>query len=171
MAASQPMMPPPPPPPMTTMGSGMPAKRPTGVTILGVLAIIGGVFAVFAGLALMAMGAFMGAMGAGADSGMMGMFGVLGAAAGVFLLIYAAFAFAVAWGLFNQKRWAWYASLVLAGLQVLSGIISLISMDIFSALIGLAIGGFIVWYLLSPPVQAWFGVSHNAPWKYKQATV
>lgn len=158
------------PPPTTTAAPGgiVPVQRPTGVTVLGVLAIIAGVLAVFGALALFAAGAILGAAGAGSDSAGLGLLGALGAAGGVLLLLYAVFAFAVAYGLFNRKRWAWYATLILAGLQVLGGLMSLISLDIVSALLAFAIGGFIVWYLLSPPVQTWFAVSHKAPWAYKQ---
>lgn len=143
-----------------------PATRPTGVTILGVLAVVAGGLAVIAGFALMAVGAFAGAAGAATDTPALGLFGVLGALAGVALLLYAVFAFVVAYGLLTRRRWAWYAALVLAALQVLQGLGSLLGLEIMSAALGLAIGGFIAWYLLSPPVQAWFGVSHSTPWKY-----
>lgn len=145
-----------------------PAHRPTGVTVLAVLSVIAGVLSVFAGLALMALGAFFGAAGAAGDSAGLGIVAALGALAGVALLLYAVFAFLVAYGLFSRKRWAWYAALVLAALQILQGVASLVGLEIVSAVLGLAIGGFIAWYLLSPPVQAWFGVSHNTPWKYSQ---
>lgn len=144
--------------------------RPTGVTILAVLAIVAGVFAVFAGLAMMALGAFAGAAGLATDGGLMGVLGALGAIAGVLLLAYAGFCFAVSYGLFKRMRWAWYASLVLVVLQLLQGLMSLLGGEIVSALIGIAIGGFVAWYLLSPAVQSWFGVAHKVPWQYK-ATV
>ena len=153
------------PPPMTSA----PQTRPTGVTVLAVLAIIAGVFAVFAGFALMAIGAMAGAIGMGADSGMMGMLGAFGAAAGVLVLLYGAFCFAVSYGLFKRMRWAWFATMVIAAFDVLSGIFSLISFEIVSAIFSLAIGGLIAWYLLSPPVQRWFGVNYNTPWKYSGA--
>lgn len=161
---SAPASPPPASPVASSVPVGAPTTRPTGVTVLAVLAFIGGALAVFAGLALMAAGAFLGAVGAG-DGG--GWLMALGAAAGVFLLVYAAFAFAVGYGLLKRMRWAWYAALVLAALQVLGGLGSLVGLDIVGAVLNLGIGGFVAWYLLSPPIQAWFGVSHNTPWKYK----
>jgi hypothetical protein len=141
-----------------------PTQRPTGITVLAVLAFIGGAFAVFGGLALMAAGAFLGAMGAGEGGGLIA---ALGAVAGVFFLIYAALLFAVGFGLLKRKRWAWYVALVAAGLQILLGLGSLLAFDIIGALLNLGIGGFVAWYLLSPPIQAWFGVAHKTPWKYK----
>lgn len=145
----------------------VPAQRPTGVTVLAVLAFIGAAFAILAGFVLLAAGAFLGAMGAGTGADGLGFIAALGAAAALFVFLYAGVAIAVGIGLLKRKRWAWYVALVLGALQVLGGFGSLVAMDIFSALLNLAIGGLVIWYLLSPPVQAWFAVSHNTPWKYK----
>lgn len=141
----------------------LPATRPTGVTVLAVLAVIGAVFAFFAGLAAMAIGAVAGSMGGGE----LGIFAVFGAIAGFALIAYAVFSAATAWGLWTRKKWAWFASVVLAGLQILGGLGSLASFELFSAIWNLAIGGIIVWYLFSPQVQAWFETSYNVPWTYK----
>lgn len=146
-----------------------PTQRPTGVTVLGALAIAAGALAAAGGFILLALGTLAGAAGvAGADADMawLGVLAVFGALAGVALLLYAAFAFLVAYGLFSRKRWAWYAALILAALQILQGLGSLVGLELVSALLGLGIGGFVAWYLLSPPVQAWFGVSHGTPWNY-----
>jgi len=144
------------------------AARPKGVTILAVLAIIAGILAILAGLALMAIGTFVGAVGASDNTGL-GIAGAFGAVAGVLMILYAVFAFAVAYGLFNQKRWAWYATIVMAGLQALGALASLLGGEIVSGLIGLAIAGLVGWYVLRPDVQAWFGVSYKVPWTYRPA--
>lgn len=154
-------------PPAAVPVPGAPAVRPTGVTVLAVLAFIGGALAVFAGFALMTAGAFLGAMGAGGEWS--GLFAIFGAAAGVFLLVYAAFLVAVGVGLLKRMRWAWYASMVIAALQMLGGLGSLVGLDLVGAVVNLGIGAFVGWYLLSPPVQAWFGVAFNTPWRYKPA--
>lgn len=148
-----------------------PGLRPTGVTILGVLAIVAGALAVVGAFILLAVGAIAGAAGIAAESVGLGIVAAFGALAAVALFLYALFAFLVAYGLFSRRKWAWYAALVLAAFQILQGLGSLLALEIISAAIGLGIGGFIGWYLLSPPVQAWFGVSHNTPWTYEQARV
>jgi hypothetical protein len=138
-----------------------PAARPTGVTILAVLAAIGAVGSIMAGLALLALGGFLAS--AGADAGL---FAALGAAGGVLLLLLAAVYAASAWGLWTRKRWAWYLALAAVGLQLLTTLMSLVAGDIGSGIIGLLIAGLVGWYLLSPAIQAWFGVSHKTPWSY-----
>lgn len=163
------MSPPPatPPPggPYATPATGAgaaPSTRPTGVTILAVLAAIGAFFALMA-----ALGSFMGGavLGAGGAEGV----GAFVAVLGVFLLIYAVAAAAVAYGLLKRARWAWYVTIVLVGLGLLGALVSLFSFDILSFLFQAAINGFVLWYLMKPEVQAWFGVRHNTPWKYKTA--
>lgn len=140
--------------------------RPTGVTVLAVLSLVAGALAVLAGIGLIFAGALFAGLG---DPSGLGLLGAFGAAAGVALLLYAAFVFAVGYGLLKRQRWAWYATLVLAALQVLGALVSLLSGDIMSALVSLAIAGVVGWYLLSPPVQGWFGVSHKVPWTYRPA--
>lgn len=134
--------------------------RPTGVTVLAVLAAIGGVFALFAALGMLAGGALIGATG---EAGI----GGLAMLVGVFMLAYGVFGLVAAYGLWKGLRWAWYLTLVFAGIGAVMALFTLFSGEIFSALLSLAINGVIVWYLLSPEVQGFFGVNHNAPWKYK----
>lgn len=140
-------------------GWGAPAMartRPTGVTILAVLDYIAAGGLALVALMMFAGGAFMGAafseaMGMGA-----GMFAALGAVLGVFLLLLAALYGVAGWGMWTGKSWAWVLSLVLTGLGVLNSLSSLVQGD-WSSIIGLAIAGFLIWYLLQPGVKAWFG--------------
>jgi uncharacterized membrane protein (DUF2068 family) len=88
-------------------------------------------------------------------------------ALGFFLIILAAIYAIAAFGLFTRKRWGWYMAIVAAALGLLQAVFSLLSGEIVSAIFGLAISGFMGWYLLAPHVQAWFGVAHNVPWQYK----
>lgn len=143
---------------MQTMGSpGMPATRPTGVTVLAVLNAVVAAFAILAALLMFAGGGMMGAMMGAEDGG--GLFALLGAAFGVVLLLMAALYAAAAWGLWTKQRWAWYLAMVGVVIGLLNGLISLPF-----GIVGLLISGFIGWYLLTPPVQRWFGLSYNVPW-------
>lgn len=147
------------PTPGAPAGWGAPVMaktRPTGVTILAVLDYVAAGFLVLAGLMMFAGGAFMGAalseaMGMGA-----GMFAALGVILGIFLLLLAALYGAAGWGMWTGKSWAWILSLVLTGLSALSSLSSLVQGE-WSSIIGLAIAGFLIWYLLQPGVKAWFG--------------
>lgn len=89
--------PPPPPPSATTAPpppTVSPVERPTGVTILGVLAVIAGILQILSGILL----AFL------FDSG-----GIV-----VLFLIIAIFYFITGWGLLNLKKWSWYIALILS---------------------------------------------------------
>lgn len=161
-APAAPVTPPPSPPPAAYAAPTAPATRPTGVTILAVLAAIGAFFALIGGFGLMALGG----LGVAADAG------ILAAAAGLFgalLLVLALVYAAAAYGLWTRKRWGWYMAAIAAGLGILFDLVELASGEIFGALVGLAINGFLIWYLMSPTIQNWFGVRHNTPWKYKDS--
>jgi hypothetical protein len=133
--------------------------RPTGVTILAVLALIGGVFGLIAGLGLMMGGALLGGMMGGASGvalgGMAFIFGVL-----TIGLAIAELAFA--YGAWTLKPWAWALGIIaaLANL-VLIAISAVLSGDIVSSLIGsvisIAIWAVVLYYLNQPTVKSAFG--------------
>lgn len=134
-------------------------KRPAGVTVLAVLIGIGAVLAFFGALFLLLGGAMVGVEGEPAAGGVM--------LAGLFLFVYFVLAAAVAWGLLRGARWSWYTALVLAGIGILNGLLAIATGDVLSAIFAFAINGLVIWYLLRPDVQDWFGVRHKAPWRYR----
>lgn len=136
------------------------------MTVLAILWAVGAVLGILFGLVALMGGAFLGTVG-DADAGLAA--GIVGAT-GAFLLVYGVLAAVIAWGLWSQKRWAWYAAIVVAGLAVLGALFSLFGGDVVSAILSLALNGFIIWYLLKPEVQTWFGLSYNTPWKYRGRT-
>ncbi len=140
-------------------------SRPAGVTVLAALALIVALFALFAAFAIFAAGALAGA--AVNSSSLV----ALGAAGGVLVLAYALFAAAVAWGLFARRRWAWYACVGLAALNVVFGLLTLLGAAFVGGLAQLVLAGVAAWYLLSPPVQRWFGVAYAPPWTYRERAV
>jgi hypothetical protein len=130
--------------------------RPTGVTILAILAAIGGILLVLAGLGATVLGgAVIGSVGGAAGTGIGGLvliFGLFALALGV---LYLAFAYG-AWGL---KPWAW--TLGIAG-QILSLVLSVLRIvtgnaSITSEIIGIAIALIILYYLDTPDVRRAFG--------------
>lgn len=139
------------------MGMGAPPMaRPTGVTILAVLGYLGAGVLALIGVAFLMGGAFFGTM----MEGMWGMGASFFAAMGVliaFVLFFIAALYALmAWGFWAGKSWAWVLGLVLSGLSALGALGSLATRD-YTAIVNIAISGFIIWYLLQPGVKAWFG--------------
>ncbi len=156
-------------------------KRPTGVTIVGVLDLIGGIFSIFGGLTLSALGAFMiGFPGVfelpPGQSGNLGgldispeLYGTIFLAFGVFLVgLGIAFIFA-AYGTFKGKEWAWYFNVVLAWISIATNAGSLVLLDpqdsageIIGGAIPIAIDAVILYYLYRPRVKAFFGRTEPA---------
>ncbi len=118
--------PPPPPaaPPPATPSAPTPtatAGRPTGITILAVLAAIAGVFALLGGLALVASGGFIGATtGSGALGG-------LAALVGAVLIVSGAASLFFAWGAWGLQPWAWTLGVVIQAVNIVLGLFQLIN--------------------------------------------
>lgn len=136
------------------------AARPTGITILAILAAIGGVFGLLGGLALLAGGAMLGSVGDSSTSALGSMAAVVGLVTLALAIAYLAFAF----GGWTLKPWAWMLGMVIAGASIIWQVItaflsnnlvgSLISVN---GIIGLAIPIIILYYLNTPAVKSAFG--------------
>ncbi len=127
-------------------------QRPTGVTILAILAVIGGFLGLCGSLTLFGVGG-LGVMAGEVSSGAMaGIFGAIGL---VSALLYLAFGF----GAWTLKPWAWMLGIIGAGISIASNLLSLISgnASIVGAVISLIIPGVILWYLFRPDIKAAFG--------------
>lgn len=128
--------------------------RPTGVTILAVLALIGGLLGLFAALGLLGVGALSGALGGGIGV----VFGVLTIVIGVFTLISAVLSLAFAYGAWNLRPWAWLLGVISQGLNILTVVVNLIGgANLGSQLFSLAISGAILYYLFTPQIKRAFG--------------
>jgi uncharacterized membrane protein (DUF2068 family) len=141
-------------------------QRPTGVTILAVLAFIGAGLLVVGALFSLLGGMLVSTMGASR----MGMLAGVGAAViAVFLLVAAAVDIVVGVGLWKLKNWARIITIVLIGIGLLGSVLSIISpfghMHVFfflfliRRLILAAIYAWILWYLFQPNVKQAFGAA------------
>ncbi len=131
-------------------------QRPTGITILAVLAFIGGVFGILGAFALIAGGAIIGAAGASAvtsaGGGLIAVYGIL-----VLILSVVELVFAVgAWGL---KPWAWQLGVILEGFSIVLSIISILVgwSTIGNQIVSVAIAAIIIYYLMTPDIKRAFG--------------
>jgi len=139
-------------------------ERPTGVTVLAVLAFIVAGLAVLGALILLVGGAALSSMMQSSMGGTM-MAGV-GAIAGIIVLFVAALYAVTGYGLWKLQNWGRILCLVLVVLGLLSTAVNLIRMmtafHIVYAVWGvfwIAIDIWIITYLLKPHVKQAFGAS------------
>jgi hypothetical protein len=127
------------------------SQRPTGVTILAVLAIIGGILGILVGL-LGVLGG--GAVAASLDAGAGGLIIVFSIISIVIGALYLAFGI----GAWSLKPWAWMLGVIGAGLSLLSSIAQMIiTQNIGGNILGAVIAAVILFYLFTPPVKQAFG--------------
>lgn len=129
------------------------AARPTGVTVLAILAALNGIFSVIGGLALAGLSAAVGALGAagpfGALAGVGSVLGITVAILGVVGIIWAV-------GAYRLRPWAWTLGIVVYAISVLMAIITTMlggSVDVLT----IALGASVLFYLTRPHVKDAFG--------------
>lgn len=125
-------------------------NRPTGVTVLAILAFIGGCITLMGGLLLSLMGGAIGAMGGP-------VFAAIGAFAGIIFLVLGALYFVVGFGLWTLKSWAWMLAVILAGIGLALNLLQALSGEIVGGTFGLIVNGVVLWYMTRPHVKAAFG--------------
>jgi hypothetical protein len=140
-------------------------ERPTGVTILAVLAFIGAAFLAIGSIVFIAGGALLSnvrANGPGAGA----LLGLGGAVLGGFLLVLAVIYVFTAVGLLKLQNWARILTIVFVGLGLLTAATGLLSSfaHVFPVLmvrniIVLAIDVWILIYLFKPHVKQAFGAT------------
>jgi uncharacterized membrane protein (DUF2068 family) len=115
--------------------------RPTGVTILAILAFLNGLLAILGAITVMYLG-----IGTG-----LGIIGIFILALGILSIIYG-------WGLWTLKSWAWILAIIGSVLGLIANIAAAVSSgDYSSNLLSAIINAIIVWYLFRPEVKAAFG--------------
>jgi uncharacterized membrane protein (DUF2068 family) len=139
-------------------------ERPTGVTILAILAFVGAGLLVLAALGFLLVGGVMLSRMAAMPMGMMGGIGV--AFVAVFCLVFAVLYVVIGAGLWKLQNWARILAIVLAALAVLFqalGVLGALAhfhpfLFIWRAIF-LAIDVWIIVYLLKPNVKQAFGAT------------
>jgi len=131
-------------------------KRPVGVTIVSVLAIIGGALVFLSSLGYLGLAALRTSMFIGVISGLSPSL-VLGT--GVISLIVGVMAIAFGFGALSMKSWAWLTGVVVWGTSLVLSVVQLAVTGIaliptLTAVVAVAILG----YLSSAPVREALGV-------------
>ena len=154
----------------------METKRPVGVTIIAILAIIGGILLLFGGIAFVALAPILSQINTIEDNDSSnssfslningtdvtvpknalfifgGFLGIIGGA----LIVIGIAGFVVAWGLLTGKGWAWIVTIIVAIISITLNLIVVISGGLEN-IIGLIIYGIIIYYLYRPSVKSYFG--------------
>lgn len=121
------------------------STRPTGITILSILAGISGIFGLLGGFVVMGLGAAV--------------FGGAGAILGLAILAYAGLSLALAWAFWTLKPWGWPLGVVVAAAGIILAIVQLVgaNQNIVSTIISIGIDGAILYYLNQPSIKSLFG--------------
>jgi hypothetical protein len=124
-------------------------QRPTGVTILAVLAAIGGIFGILAGIALLGVGSFVAAY-AGA--------GGLAFVFGLVLLVLGIAELALAYGFWTAKAWGWQYGILLAVVNIVVAILEVVLgyAQIGGVIVSIVIAAILIYYLNTPDVRRYF---------------
>jgi len=144
-------------------------SRPTGVTILAILAIIAAIAFLLGGAVLIGLGLVIGTYAASqvtsslATAGFSGL-ASLGAgtiaaiitAIGAIALILGILYLAVGVGFLGGKGWAWTLGIIVSIIGIVLDVVQ-IGFGAYSNVLGLIIGIIIVYYLTRPHVKAFFG--------------
>jgi hypothetical protein len=137
--------------------------RPGGVTFLAILEFIGAGICVLLGLLTIAGAGLIHSLtvqNQGAQAGgMASLFAVLGGALSIFFFVLAAIAILLGIGLWTLKNWARIIVIIFAAIGILMNLSQLLHFTqaiIPGLVIGLAIDGLIIWYMLKPNVAAAF---------------
>src|SRR6266581_3360233 len=139
--------------------------RPTGVTVLAVLAILGAIALLFSGAVLIGLGLLLGTLTASVDitsaitnagypglaSLGVGTISALVIALGAAILILGILYLAVGVGFFGGKRWAWNLGIIVSVIGIVLNVIQMIGGN-YSGVVSL-----IIYYLMRPHVKVFFG--------------
>ncbi|VFJ13117.1 hypothetical protein [Candidatus Nitrosocosmicus franklandus] len=148
-------------------------KRPMGVTIIAILIIIGGIFLLIGGISLVGLGTILSLSSTevvqtgsnAADIAAIAELGMVPVIMGIIMLVLGIIYLVVSYGLLKGKGWAWAITVIVTiiGLviQIVSAIVigsvtSSVLVGLTSHIIGIIIGGIIVFYMFRPHVKAFF---------------
>jgi len=125
-------------------------SRPTGVTILALLAFLAAFPALVAGLALVGVATFVEAVPV-PDTFMY--------AVGAGTLIYAGLSLVLAYGFWTMRSWAWIVGIALQVLGIVTAVSQYANGERFlgSLVVGLILPAAILYYLLQPHIKTAFG--------------
>jgi len=128
-------------------------RRPTGVTILGILSILAGLGGIIVGAGVLALSGLAASAYPGGAT--------VAAVIGAILLIIGILELVYGIGFFGGKGWAWTLAMIGSVLNIVFGIVSIVFGSVGSVF-GLIVSILILYYLTRPHVKAFFGKGGSA---------
>ncbi len=124
-------------------------QRPTGVTILAVVAAIGGLLSLLGGLSLLGLGAVFAAY-----TGL----GGLAALFGLIIIVLGVAELALAYGFWGLRSWAWTWGITIEAVGVVIALVELVLGygGISGFVVGLVVAGIVIYYLNMPDIRKAF---------------
>jgi hypothetical protein len=129
------------------------AGRPTGVTILAVLAAIAGVLLLLIGVFTIVVGAAAFGMLTGWLSGLRFLLEIVGG----LMIIMSITLFLDSWGLCSGKRWSWYLTAIILVLSIISSLFTLMAAAVHSIL-SIIVDVLLLYYLTRPDIKVFFQI-------------
>jgi len=134
------------------------SNRPTGITILAILALLGGLYLLFMGGFSTILGPMVGQeMTAQTDDATAMAVGGAMTVMGIGMLAIGVFQLVAAYGLFTLKSWAWMLMVITQVLSLIMHGFSLTAPDKTPAVVAIVIAAAILYYLFRPNVKQAFG--------------
>jgi hypothetical protein len=135
--------------------------RPMGATVVSIIEAILGAFLLLGALALIGIGSIAGGIigsSAGQDGAVVaGALAGLGFVFGLILLLIGVLYFAIAYGVWKGRGWAWMLGVVVSIVAIVFGVLGLSSGITVSNIISLALPIAVVYFLWQPDVKRWLG--------------
>jgi hypothetical protein len=113
--------------------------RPTGVTILGIFAILIGLFGIFGGIVLLTSS------------------DIVIVSLSAFAVLVGILYLAVGIGFFRGDGWAWILGIIVSIIALVRNVIEAVTTSVIFALPGIIFALIIIYYLTRPHVKAYFG--------------
>jgi hypothetical protein len=137
------------------------AGRPTGATIIAIIEGILGVLLALVALAAIGLGGLaggiIGSSGVEGGAAAAGILAGLGFIFGIISLLLAILYFAIAYGVWKGRGWAWMLGVVVSIIGIVFGVLGLSGGVSVSNLISLALPIVVIYFLWQPDVKRWLG--------------
>jgi hypothetical protein len=171
-AAPAPMSPPPMSPPPPTTGWGTPAAaapaamaggpRPTGATVISIIAGIEGVLIVLVGLLAILgtslVGGIVGSSGAENAGAVGGFLAGLGIVVALIFFVIGGLYLMIAFGTWNARRWSWMLGAVIYVIALVLGVLGLSGgFSVYNLVVGVGVPAVVLYLLWQPDVKRYLG--------------